>query len=340
MARDWGATSGWLIAGSIVGAAFVFARRAPARYNLREKIVLITGGSRGLGLLLASEFMERGARVAICARDEEKLEKLASGGELPAGRFLTCPCDLNDEDQVYATVRRVAETLGPIDVLVNNAGTIQVGAIESQRREDFEEAMNSNFWSAVNATLAVLPGMQARKSGRIVNVTSIGGKIAVPHLLPYSASKFALVGFSKGLRAELAKDGIVVTTVVPGLMRTGSPRDAEFKGKHMAEYGWFILSDSLPGVSMDARKAAERIVDACVAGKGEVVLGLPAQVAAILEAVAPNLVEPLLAATNRWILPSPGPGVRPSKGLESETPLTQSGLTSLTREAERNNNQL
>jgi short-subunit dehydrogenase len=237
-------------------------------------------------------------------------------------------------------VRRVGDTLGPIDVLVNNAGTIQVGPIESQRHQDFEEAMNSNFWSAVNTTLAVLPGMQARKSGRIVNVTSIGGKIAVPHLLPYSASKFALVGFSKGLRAELAKDGIVVTTVVPGLMRTGSPRNANVKGQPAAEYGWFILSDSLPGLSMDAHKAAERVVDACVTGKGEVVLGLPAQFAAILEAVAPNLVEPLLAATNRWILPSPAPEVRPKKGFESETPLTQSPLTSLTREAERNNNQL
>ena len=340
MARDWGATSGWLIAGSIAGAAFILSRRAPARYNLREKIVLITGGSRGLGLLLAREFIERGARVAICARDEEKLERLEDGSELPAGRFLTCPCDLSDEDQVYAMVRRVGDSLGPIDVLVNNAGTIQVGPIESQRREDFEEAMNSNFWSAVNTTLAVLPGMQARKSGRIVNVASIGGKVAVPHLLPYSASKFALVGFSKGLRAEIAKDGILVTTVVPGLMRTGSPRNADFKGKHAAEYGWFILSDSLPGLSMDARKAAERIVDACVTGKGEVVLGLPAQLAAILEGVAPNLVEPLLAATNRWILPSPAPGVRPKKGFESETPLTQSKLTSLTRAAERNTNQL
>ncbi len=340
MARDFGATSGWLIAGSIVGAALALYRRAPARYNLHEKIVLITGGSRGLGLLLAREFIKRGARVAICARDEEKLERLEDGSELPAGRFLTCACDLSDEDQVYAMIRRVGDTLGSIDVLVNNAGTIQVGPIESQRHEDFEEAMNSNFWSAVNTTLAVLPGMQARKAGRIVNVTSIGGKIAVPHLLPYSASKFALVGFSKGLRAELAKDGIVVTTIVPGLMRTGSPRNANFKGQHAAEYGWFVLSDSLPGISMDARKAAEHIVDACVAGKGEVVLGLPAQLAAILEGVAPNLVEPLLGATNRWILPAPAPTVQSRKGFQSETPLTQSRLTSLTREAERNNNQL
>src|SRR5204863_2590958 len=128
----------------------------------------------------------------------------------------------------------------------------------------------------VHTTLDVMPDMRARREGRIVNISSIGGKVSVPHLLPYSASKFALVGLSEGLRAELAKDGIVVTTVCPGLMRTGSPRNAQFKGQHRAEYAWFTLSDSMPFFSQSAERAARQILSACRHGEAEVVLSLPA----------------------------------------------------------------
>ncbi|MEJ7710408.1 MAG: SDR family oxidoreductase [Pyrinomonadaceae bacterium] len=138
-------------------------------------------------------------------------------------------------------VQRVTETLGGIDVLINNAGLIQVGPLEVMTLEDYEEAMRTHFWAPLYTILAVLPQMRRRQEGRIVNISSIGGKIAVPHLVPYSASKFALVGLSTGLRTELAKDKIVVTTVSPGLIRTGSPRNATFKGKHREEYAWFSI---------------------------------------------------------------------------------------------------
>jgi short-subunit dehydrogenase len=237
-------------------------------------------------------------------------------------------------------VASVEKQLGPIDVLVNNAGTIQVGPLENQHLDDFYAAMRMNFWSAVHVTLAVMPGMKERHSGRIVNITSIGGKIAVPHLLPYSASKFALIGFSKGLRAELSKDGISVTTVVPGLMRTGSARNVDTAGQHEREYSWFILSDSLPGISMDATRAARKIVDACVAGTGEVVLGAAAQFGAVLEALAPNAVSAIMSAVNQWMLPAPGDGSpRKKKGFEVENALTATLLTSLTRDAELKNNE-
>src|SRR6186997_1202822 len=119
-------------------------------------------------------------------------------------------------------------------------------------------------------TLAVLPDMRKRRSGRIVNITSIGGKLGIPHLLPYSASKFAAVGFSQGLRAEVAAEGIKVITVVPGLMRTGSPRNAIFRGRHRSEYAWFSISDALPGVSISAEQAARRIIEATCRGEAEV----------------------------------------------------------------------
>src|SRR5207302_995684 len=147
-------------------------------------------------------------------------------------------------------VDEVLDRFGRLHVLINNAGVIQVGPMEEMTLADYEDTMQTHFWAPLFTTLSVLPALRRQGEGRIVNISSIGGKIAVPHLLPYSASKFALTGFSEGLRAELLKDGIYVTTVCPGLMRTGSPRNADFKGQHRAEYAWFSISDSLPFFSM------------------------------------------------------------------------------------------
>src|SRR5262249_19813159 len=162
----------------------------------------------------------------------------------------------------------------PIDILINNAGTIRVGPIETMTIDDYRDSINTHFWGPYFATTAVLPSFQRRRQGRIVNISSIGGKISVPHLVPYSVGKFALTGFSEGLRSELLKDNIFVTTVCPGLMRTGSPRNAFFKGNNEAEYAWFSISDALPLVSMSAKRAARQIVNACVRGDAEVVLSL------------------------------------------------------------------
>jgi short-subunit dehydrogenase len=182
--------------------------------------------------------------------------------------------------------------------------------------------------------------MLMKRKGRIVNITSIGGKISVPHLLPYCASKFALVGLSAGLRAELAKDGIVVTTVCPGLMRTGSPRNATFKGKHRAEYTWFSISDSLPLVSMSAERAARQIITACKRGDAEVVLSLPAKLAVRFNTLFPELTADLLGVINQLLPPPGGIGAERAQGSESESSLSPSFLTSLGDRAARENNQL
>ncbi len=340
MARSAGTKITLAVIGSAACAvAALLARQKYSRFRLDGKVVFVTGGSRGLGILLAREFIERGATVAVCARDEQELTRAREEFAPVGDRFFAIQCDLSNNEQVIFTLETIENAFGPIDVLVNNAGTIQIGPLENQRLDDFYAAMRANFWSAVHTTLAVLPGMKRRGSGRIVNVTSIGGKIAVPHLLPYSASKFALVGFSKGLRAELAKDGISVTTIVPGLMRTGSPRNVDTTGQYEKEYSWFILGDSLPGVSMDAKRAARKIVDACVAGIGEVVLGAAAHGAAVFEALAPNTVSAILGAVNQWMLPRPGDTDQKKKGFEAENPATRSVLTSLTRDPELENNE-
>ena len=322
---------------AIVGRA---ALRRVRRIDLTGAVVLITGGSRGLGLVLAREFGRHGARVVVCARTEDDLTRARHDLRQRGVDALAVRCDVTRRDEVDALVRRVVAERGAIDVLVNDAGIIDVGPLETMTIEDFERAMATNFWGAVSTSLAVLPNMRARGAGRIVNIASIGGKVAVPHLAPYSASKFALVGFSEGLRAELTAHGILVTTVVPGLMRTGSPRNASFKGRHRAEYAWFAVSDSLPAVSMDVERAARRIVRACRDGDAEVVLSLPAKAAALAHALAPGLVADVLGLVNR-LLPEPGGiGADRKRGSESESAIAPSWLTALGDAAARRHNQL
>jgi NAD(P)-dependent dehydrogenase (short-subunit alcohol dehydrogenase family) len=298
-------------------------------YDLRGKTALITGGSRGLGLALGHELVERGASVAICARDTQELERASSDLVRPGRPVLAVPCNVAEIEEVGRMAEAVREQFGSIDVLINNAGVIEVGPVETMTLADYKEALDINLRGALHTMLAVIPEMRRRGEGRIVNITSIGGKIAVPHLTPYTMSKFALVGLSKAMRAELAKDGIVVTTICPGLMRTGSPRNATFKGRHHAEYAWFSISDSLPMLTVSAEKAARRIVSACQRGEAEAIFPIQAKLAALADAIAPELVADLLGLVNR-LLPEPGGvGSERMKGSESFSSLSPSWLTTL-----------
>ena len=270
---------GFIWAAAAVGA--VVAVRAAMRnaraISLRNRSVIVTGGSRGLGLVLARELVREGARVAICARDPEELERAAADLEERGGEVVALVCDVTDQGQVEAMVRTVRERFGGVDVL----------------------AMRTHFWGPLYATLAVLPLMRARGAGRIVNIASIGGKISVPHLLPYSASKFALVGLSEGLRATLARENVVVTTVCPGLMRTGSARHATLRGQRRAEYAWFSVVDSLPLLSASAERSARRIVDALRHGDAELVLPGLAWLQVKLHALFPALAADVTALLER-----------------------------------------
>ncbi len=325
------------LAAAGVGTVLGLRAMLRPRMSFQGKTVLITGGSRGLGLVLARRFLKEGARVAICGRDDETLERARAQLEQVGGEVLTLTCDVREPVQVEAMVAQVQETFGPVDVLVNNAGIIQAGPLEAMTLEDFQEAMDTHLWAPLYTTLAVLPAMKQRGEGRIVNISSIGGRVSIPHLVPYSASKFALVGLSDGMRAELAQDGIKVTTVCPSLMRTGSPPNATFKGDHEKEYAWFFVSDSLPGLSLNAERAARKIIEACRRGDAEALVGLPAKVAAVARTLAPNLTAAVLAQVNRWL---PQDSTQDHfKGSQSETPLTRSWLTELSRRAAERNNE-
>ncbi len=273
--------------------------------DLGGQVVLITGGSRGLGLALAHEFGKHGCRLAICARDAGELARAKQDLEAQGFEVLTPVCDLTDRAQITRLTADVTAHYGQIDVLVNNAAVIEVGPVQNMQRKDFEDAMNVDFWGSLDTILAVLPQMQARHSGRIVNITSIGGKVAFPHLLPYAAAKFAATGLSEGLRPELARDGITVTTIVPGLLRTGSYFHALFKGNKAGEFAWFSIGDNLPGGSISAERAAREIVAATRQGLAERILSIPASLLSRAQGIAPGATGNLLTLINNAILPSP-----------------------------------
>jgi NAD(P)-dependent dehydrogenase (short-subunit alcohol dehydrogenase family) len=324
-----------LAAAAVAAVAAEQVHRRACALDLEGRVAVVTGGSRGLGFALVQELLERGARVATCARGEEQLERAR---RRLGGRVLAVPCDVADRAQVEAFLARVAEELGPVDVLVNNAGVIAVGPLSTQTHEDFAEVLDIQLWGLVHTTLAVLPAMLERGEGRIANVTSIGGKLSVPWLLPYCTAKFAAVGFSEGLRGELAGTGVQVTTVVPGLMRTGSFLAAWFKGERPElEYGLFAPLSGTPATTVSAERAARRIVAALRRGEPELTLGLHAKLAARANGIAPGLTAEVLSLVAR-ALPDVH-GTARHRGSDIASPVDASRLTAPGRRAAERLNQ-
>jgi NAD(P)-dependent dehydrogenase (short-subunit alcohol dehydrogenase family) len=292
-------------AGALLLGAWVTVRAIrAARYTLRNKVAVITGGSRGLGLVLAQHICAQGGSVALIARDPDELARANTDLAPRGGMVLTIQCDLLHASQIEAAVRQIIDRFGKIDILINNAGIIEVGPLEHMTREDFERAMQLHFWAPYELISRIIPEMRTWGGGRIVNISSIGGKVAVPHMAPYSVSKFALTGFSDAIRAELARDNIHVITVAPGMMRTGSHVNAKFKGKHDIEFAWFAVSAGAPVISMNADRAARKILAACRRGQPSLTLTFAARGAILGNALFPNLTGYAMRLVNRF-LPKP-----------------------------------
>jgi NAD(P)-dependent dehydrogenase (short-subunit alcohol dehydrogenase family) len=307
--------------------------------DLNGRVALVTGGSRGLGLLLARRLGERGARVMIAARDQAELDNALQDLQSRGIDAATVVADVGHKDDARRMVQETVNRFGRLDVLVNNAGIITVGPMDNMTAGDFEDAMDVHFWGPFHSMRAAIPHMLQNGAGRIVNISSIGGKIAVPHLAPYCASKFALAGLSASFQLELARDDIFVTTVFPGLMRTGSPFNARFKGEHRAEFAWFAIADSLPVLSIDGQRAAAQIVDALESGEPELVITWPAQLAAAAAALIPDTLARTMTVVNRLLPESTDAhGGRTFTGWQSTSNWAPSSLTrSSERAAERNN---
>ena len=302
-----------LMPGALLTAAWLVLRFIrTARYSLRGKLALITGGSRGLGLVLARHICAEGGSVVLIARDPDELARAKADVAQRGGTVLTIQCDLLDSGQIQSAVRQIIDRTSKIDILINSAGIIEVGPLEHMTREDFERTMRLHFWAPYELVSQIVPVMRTRGGGRIVNISSIGGKVAVPHLAPYSVSKFALTGFSDAIRAELARDNIHVTTVAPGMMRTGSHVNAKFKGKHDMEFAWFSVSAGAPLISMNADRAARKILAACRRGQPSLTFGMAARGAIVGNALFPNLTGYMMKIINRFL-----PGAAGEAGNES-----------------------
>ncbi|MDO5737314.1 MAG: SDR family NAD(P)-dependent oxidoreductase [Propionibacteriaceae bacterium] len=294
--------------------------------NAHRPVAIVMGASRGLGLLMAGELARRGHDVAICARDQESLERAATQLRAHGGRVLPLVCDVTDPDAVEAFVADVTEELGPIDVAIHVAGIIQVGPVEAVTRKHFSDAIDIMLWGAINMALAVLPGMRERRRGRIGVVTSIGGKLSAPRLLPYATAKFGAVGFTEGLSAELAGSGVTATTLVPGLMRTGSHGRAQFFGDAGKQYAWFGPAASLPLLSMDAERAAAKMVDGVLKGKPVKLVSALSHVATRVHGLAPNLTIRLNQALS-LLLPK-GTSSETKEGVDARKELKPGGIVS------------
>jgi short-subunit dehydrogenase len=300
----------------LIAAAAAYALKPSPTSRRPGQIVLITGGSRGLGLALAERYGRAGAKLILAARDVEELitarhtlldrEAVQSPDDV-----LLIPADLTDAAQAATLIDHAIGHFGRIDVLINNAGIIEVGPVENQPLDAYRRAMATNFFAALHTTHAALPHLLRRNpiqgDAAIVNIASIGGKVAVPHLLPYVASKFALVGFSEGLYAELRHKGIRVTTVCPGLMRTGGEAHADFTGQTKKEQRWFTLAARTPVIATSVRHAANKIYNAVAAGRAEITITPQAWLAARIAGVAPETTQYLASLANHLLLPAPSP---------------------------------
>ncbi len=296
--------------------AYAFAPRRPRITS--GQVAIITGGSRGLGLALAHRFGRANLALVLAARNQDELELarhelLHSGDVRNEDDILLVVCDLTDSAQAAGLIDQTLRAFGHLDILINNAGVIQVGPVENQSLDTYQQTMQTNFFAALYTIYAALPHFLERGSGAIVNIASIGGKIPVPHLAPYVAAKFALTGFSETLHAELRSKGIRVTTVCPGLMRTGGEAHAHFTGDIDKERQCFDFSAKTPLVAASATYAANRIFSAVNSGRAEITITPQAWLAARIHGLAPELTQGVGSFANQYILPGPPePFVDPS----------------------------
>lgn len=328
----------WGLAGTIGYAATRSIMRSSRRIDFRGRVAVIAGGSRGLGLELARQLAFQGARVCLLARSDEDLSRAAAEIGRYGTEVVTIACDIASESEVQSAVDEIVDRFGRIDLLLNVAGIISVGPWDTMLAEDYEAALQTHVWGPLRLIYAVVPHMRRLGGGRIVNISSIGGLIGIPHLAPYCASKFALVGLSEALAAELRTQRIYVTTVCPGLMRTGSATNAWFKGQHAKEFFWFAWSASSPLAATEPRRAARQILEAMRYGDAQLTISLPAKFASLAQRVAPELVADLGALVARLLPRSGSEGQNSHSGWESTERLPDFVLRRLRGDAEAHNN--
>jgi short-subunit dehydrogenase len=294
-------------------------------------VAWVAGASRGLGLALARELGRAGFRVVITARTVADLDRARGILTAEGISVRSIVQDVTDPAAARNVVDQIETTWGAIDTVIAVAGVINVGPLPD-RAEEYDRSIAIMLRGPIHVVHAVLGPMRERGHGHIGIVTSIAGLIPTPHLVPYTAAKFGALGFSRGLAAELRGSGISVSTIIPGLMRTGGHWHAVYSGRADREYAWFTVASALPVISMEADRAARIIVTGVLRGRRKIIFTLPARAGELLDRLSPTGMDFFLGWAARLL---PGPGTDDEPGYRADQNISSSMFRRITTPARR-----
>ncbi len=252
--------------------------------NFKNKVVVITGASSGIGEAAAEQFAKKGANIVLVARRKDKLEEVERKLSKYSTKILVQVCDVSDKEQVKLMSEKVIETFSKIDVLVNNAGFVIYGKVEELSIEDIESQMKTNYFGTINCTKYFLPHFLKQNSGHMVNVASVGGSFGVPGIASYCATKYAMLGFSEGLHHELHGTNVGVTVVSPIMVRTNLFDHPSFK--NFTKYA--------TGISLSADTVAKAIIKASNSSRLEIVVPSFVRIGIWFKQTFPFLINPII----------------------------------------------
>jgi NAD(P)-dependent dehydrogenase (short-subunit alcohol dehydrogenase family) len=237
----------------------------------RDRWALVTGAARGIGRATAELLVNRGVRLVLCDVEHDPLEELGHTLRARQGTVLTYRVDVGDREAMRAFAEWTLERVDAIDLLVNNAGVLELGGIEDTPWSAWEHVIRVNLWGVIHGCRYFVPAMRKQGRGRVVNVASCAGEVGVSSLLAYTTTKFGVVGFSQAMRAELAKEGVGVSVVCPGLVSTNIVDQDRFEGELRSKLRGLLQRHGLP-----PEKVARAIVDAAEHNRAVVPVGAQA----------------------------------------------------------------
>ncbi|HXW03192.1 MAG TPA: SDR family NAD(P)-dependent oxidoreductase, partial [Nitrosarchaeum sp.] len=257
--------------------------------NFKNKVVVITGASSGIGEASAIQFAKKGANIVLVSRREDKLLAVKKKITKFNVKTLVCPCDVSQKSQVKQMSKNVLDTFGQIDILVNNAGFVIYGKINELSIEEIESQMFTNYFGMIYCIKNFLPVMLEQNSGHIVNVASVGASFGVPGIAAYCATKYAMLGFSEGLKHELHGTKIGVTVVSPIMVRTNLFEHPSFEN----------FTKRATGISLGSDMVAKAVVKAANSKRLEIVVPSVARVGIWAKHTFPFFINPIIGSAFR-----------------------------------------